>query len=110
MDRREIGSRGATVAIMLAVVLSGAGAALAHEGHAHQVKGTVKTVDEARLVVETTTGKRNLYLLTEKTKYRRGSEKATREEIAVGERVVVSYEVKEGSEWALEVRVGAKSP
>ncbi len=77
----------------------------AHEGHHHQAMGTVKSVAETELVVETADGKAQAFVLSEATKYLRGKAESKREAVAVGERAVVMYEKKEGADRALEVRL-----
>jgi predicted MarR family transcription regulator len=77
-----------TIVIALAV----AATALAHGGHKHQFLGTVKTLHENHLVVNTTDGKEVTFTLTEKTRYTKGSAAATKADLREGVRVSVSVE------------------
>jgi hypothetical protein len=65
--------------------------ALAHEGHAHKVMGTVATIHENHLEVKDKDGKITMHALDAKTKIRRGKAVAKLADIKVGDRVVVSY-------------------
>ena len=51
--------------------------ALAHEGHAHKVMGTVATIHENHLEVKDKNGKITMHALDTKTKIRRGKAVAT---------------------------------
>lgn len=89
--------------------------ALAHEGHEHKVMGTVSMLHENHLEVKAAKdGKTSTITLDEKTKILRGNAPASREDVKVGERVVVTY-VEEKDEKgkavliAREVRLGSVS-
>jgi hypothetical protein len=64
--------------------------AVAHEGHAHKVMGTVATVHENHLEVKDKDGKITTHMLNTKTKIRRGKALAKMADIKVGDRVVVT--------------------
>lgn len=64
--------------------------ALAHEGHAHKVMGTVATIHENHLEVKDKDGKISMHALDAKTKIRRGKAVAALTDIKVGDRVVVT--------------------
>jgi len=90
------------------VLLVAGPAARAHEGHRHQAMGTVKLVHEEHLQLTLQDGKDQTFVLSESTTYRRGETATTKEDVAVGERAVVTYETKEGADRALEVRLGER--
>lgn len=95
-----------TLALAGAALLAAAPVS-AHEGHHHTAMGTVKTVDGAKLDLETKAGELT-FALTETTSYKRADAAATREDVAAGERAVVMYETKDGRNLAIEVKLGAK--
>lgn len=97
------------VGLALVGMLSLPGVLSAHEGHHHQAMGTVKSVEEAKLVLETTEGKTQEFVLSGATKYLRGKLEAKRDDVTAGERAVVTYENKEGADRALEVKLGEKT-
>jgi IS5 family transposase len=69
----------------------------AHEGHAHQVLGTIAAVTDAQLDVKTTDGKVVAVTLDAKTVYRLGKVKADAAMLKTGERVVVEAEQPAGA-------------
>ncbi len=83
--------RKASVAISVAVVglLAMGGRTLAHEGHEHKVMGRVVTIDEKKIEVESTDGKKVTGVLGPDTKYLRDKATAARTGVKVGERVVI---------------------
>jgi len=87
--------------------------ALAHAGHEHHVLGTIKAIDAAHIVVQTTDEKTRetkavAIALNDSTKIRRGDEAANRSDLRVGERVVVSVGTGKAPLKATEVRVAAQ--
>lgn len=96
--------------IALAAILAAPAVLVAHEGHHHQAMGTVKMLHENHLMLTISEGKEQSFVLSEETKYLRGETTVTRDEVTVGERAVVMYETEDGSDRALEVRLGAKKP
>ena len=93
-----------TVSLFIVALFIGA-AASAHGGHAHQVLGTVKEVSGDHVIVTTKEGKEVTVHLTEKTKYEKAGEAATRKDLAAGSRVSVYLE-NDGKS-AATVKIGA---
>jgi hypothetical protein len=98
------------LAIVAALAIPGY--ALAHEGHAHKVMGTVTALHENHLEVKATDGKTSMITLNEKTKILREKTKVGVAEIKPGERVVVTAIQTKGRDGkvtmiATEVRLGA---
>ena len=83
--------RRASVAVVVAVVAlpALAGRGLAHEGHEHKVMGKVVTIDEKKIEVESTDGKKVTGVLSPDTKYLRDKAVTARTDVKVGERVVI---------------------
>jgi predicted MarR family transcription regulator len=79
--------------------------ASAHGGHAHQVLGTVKELNAEHIVVTTKDGKEVTVHLTEKTKYEKAGDTATRKDLTAGARVSVYLE-NDGKS-AATVKIGA---
>jgi hypothetical protein len=99
--------------ILCFVVAMAAGSALAHEGHAHKVMGTVSSVQDGALDVKSTSGEASHLVLTETTRISRSGATLKAAELKPGDRVVVTYEESKGTDGkpiltATEVRVGAK--
>ncbi len=87
--------------------------AAAHAGHEHHVLGTIKSIDATKIVVQTIDDKTHEQksvpiALNGATKIRRGDEAASRSDLHVGERVVVSVGTGKEPLKASEVRVGAQ--
>lgn len=80
---------------------------LAHEG-AHSAYGVVKEVTAARLVVTDEHGKDAAFALTAGTQFLRDHKAIPREQIEVGERVVVKGRDASGKMEATSVSVGAE--
>jgi hypothetical protein len=86
---------------------------LAHEGHDHNVMGTVVRLHENHLEVKAVKdGKTTVVTLNDKTKIRRDKSLVTRSDIKVGDRVVVTYAQEKDAKGndvliAKEVRLGA---
>ena len=89
------------------MLLAGAGAAFAHEGHTHTMRGTVTAVRDSQLHVKTVEGKDIVIALNEKTKVLRGKNKLTLTDLVEGQRVVVDVGNGKSPLVAREVRVGA---
>jgi hypothetical protein len=64
------------------------GPALAHES-SDRARGTVERIDERELAVKTSDGHMVTFVITPGTHFARGEAPARREEVKVGERVVV---------------------
>ena len=91
MNLRWIAVLALAVAMLLPV------AAVAHEGHAHKVMGTVAAVSPAQLDVKTTDGKTVTVVLDAKTTFKQGTAKADATVVKVGERGVVSATQAKGA-------------
>ena len=74
---------------VMALVTAGGGLGLAHEGHEHKIMGKVVTIDEKKIEVESTDGKKVSGALSADTKYLRDKTPAARADVKVGERVVI---------------------
>jgi uncharacterized protein DUF5666 len=74
--------------VVLAGALAAPGFALAHEGGNH-AKGTVHEITADRIVVTSQLGKDAVFTLAPETTFERGNAPARREDVKVGERVVV---------------------
>jgi hypothetical protein len=70
-------------------LLAVSGQLLAHEGHEHKIMGKVVTIDEKKIEVESTDGKKLAGVLSADTKYLRDKTPAARTDVKVGERVVI---------------------
>lgn len=69
-----------------------ASAALAHGGHKHQFLGTVDSVAADELVVTTRENETITFKLTARTKYLKGTETASRDDLRNGSRVSITVE------------------
>ncbi len=97
------------VAVTLALPLARPASLAAHEGHVHKVLGTVTAVADAELTVRDRAGESVAIRLTDETHYFQGDQEATRADVEVGSRVVVSAVEKDGALTAQEVRIGARA-
>jgi hypothetical protein len=95
-----------SVVAVLALV-AGAGAVLAHEGHAHKIMGTVAALDAMHIEVDTADGKKESFLLAANTKYSTGKRAAVAADVKVGTRVVLTVGQKDGKKNVTEVLIGA---
>jgi hypothetical protein len=94
-------------------MVSWSGVALAHEGHQHEaadsstVMGTVTAVhkDMRHIVVKDKSGKKVGVSVNDQTKYLRGTEAATFDDVTVGTRVVVSVTGEGDHQTATEVKL-----
>jgi hypothetical protein len=77
------------VAMALAALVAASGLASAHEGHEHKIMGKVVTVDEKKIEVESTDGKKVSGVLSADTRYLRDKTPTARADVKVGERVVI---------------------
>jgi len=83
-------SRRVILVVTLVATLAASRYALAHEGHAHKVMGTVAVRGENQLEVKTTDGKTRTITLNDKTRILRGKAEVKPDDIKPGERVVVT--------------------
>lgn len=81
--------------------------ALAHDGHAHLIMGTVTARGDKDVKVKTPSGEVLTIAITEKTAVLRGKQKVKVAEVEVGRRVVVDIGNGEDPLMAREIRVGA---
>ena len=95
------------VALALAALIIGVHGAVAHDGHAHIVMGTVTAVDAKRLEMKTPSGEILSIAITAKTAVLRDKKKAAVREVQVGRRVVVDIGNGEDPLIAREIQVGA---
>lgn len=96
--------------LALAAGLSASGAALAHEGHAHQLAGRVVAfhADAKTLEVETAGGATVTVAVGDATKYLKRGETASTADLKQGTRVVVTYKEEGGTKTATIVRMSPK--
>jgi co-chaperonin GroES (HSP10) len=81
--------RKAFVATAVVTLVAASGLVLAHEGHEHKIMGKVVTIEEKKIEVESTDGKKVSAVLSADTKYLRDKAPAARADVKVGERVVI---------------------
>ena len=74
---------------LLAACVALAGTTMAHEGHEHKVMGKVVAIDDKKIEVEATDGKKVTGVLSAETKYTRDKAAAAFADVKVGERVVI---------------------
>jgi hypothetical protein len=77
---------------------------MAHQGHSHQLLGTVERVRDCHFVLKNQNGESKAIFLTPSTKFERGSQQLSLKDLAVGSRVAISLE--EDDETAVTVKVG----
>jgi hypothetical protein len=92
-----------TIALLVAAIAT---AALAHAGHIHNYLGTVKSVDDSRLVITTTESKDVSFVLTPATTYSREGKSASKSDLRSGVRVAVR--VAEDGKTVTSIKFGAK--
>ncbi|HEY5610076.1 MAG TPA: hypothetical protein VIL97_02625 [Thermoanaerobaculia bacterium] len=76
----------------------------AHEGHAHQLLGTVERVRDCHFVIKTSTGEVKTIFPSASTKYERAGQPATKQDVVSGARVSVT--VENDGETATAVKIG----
>jgi hypothetical protein len=82
--------------------------ALAHEGQKHTM-GTVHEITADRIVVAMRDGKDAVFTLTPQTSFQRGDAPARRENVKVGERVVVHAKLAGDTQIATVVKLAAST-
>lgn len=92
--------------LAFAVALTVPSLALAHEGHAHKVMGTVSSIDGSHLMVKTTDGKTVMVMLDAKTKITQGKAKVAPTALKVGDRIVAEGTEEKEMIMATSVQVG----
>src|SRR5262245_39394965 len=98
-----------TTILAAALLVLGTVGALAHEGHAHTIMGTITAVRDAQLDVKTTDGKAHSITMNEKTAITRGTAKLSAKDLAAGQRVVVDVGDGKAPLVARAVKVGAEN-
>lgn len=88
----------------IALLLCGAGASLAHQGHDHQLLGTVERSRPCHFVMKTQAGETKTIFLSPETKIERGGVPLAARDLAAGTRV--SVEVEDDGETAVSVKAG----
>ncbi len=83
-----------------------AGLVQAHEGRPHQAMGIVAAVDAKHIAVADKDGIKSSFELTPETKYLHGTMAAEASHVAVGQRVVVVYAVRDKTRVAKQVLIG----
>ncbi|MEO8505078.1 MAG: nuclear transport factor 2 family protein [Acidobacteriota bacterium] len=81
--------------------------AVAADAPTKRTMGTINAVQASHLDVQTTAGPITSFLLTATTEYRRGDAAVKAADLKVGERAVVRYESRDGSNVAVEVKLSA---
>jgi len=81
-----------------------AATAFGHAGHQHHILGTVKSLQDAQLVITTTAGKDAAFTMTASTAVTRDGAPVARAELTSGRRVAVY--VSDDGKTAVSVRVG----
>ena len=93
---------------LLLTLATFAGLAYAHNGMVH-VMGTVSSITSDNIVVKTTDGKTQAVLFAPSTKYLKGEAPAARQDVHVGQHVVI-HATKKGDQLVdAEIKVGATS-
>lgn len=96
-----------TLFLAIGILMMCAGEALGHDGHVHQVMGTVTARDAKHLEVKTPSGENLSITITAKTTATRHKRKVPLAEVQVGRRVVVDIGNGEDPLKAGEIQVGA---
>lgn len=93
----------------LAAVAALPSAALAHEGHAHKMMGTITAVhgEMKHVEIKTTAGKSDGFYVSDTTKYLQGSKAIALSDLKPGQRVVVTATTEGDKMTATTVRVSA---
>lgn len=99
--------RTAVLAVVALMLVGSAGAAAAHDGHAHKVMGTVTARDDKRVDVKTPSGENLSIQINAKTVVTRDKKKVGMAEVQAGRRVVVDIGNGEDPLIAREIQVGA---
>jgi hypothetical protein len=90
---------------ILALLLLASTSLFAHNGHVHNVLGTVKTIQPTQLVVQKTDGTDLTVVLNGATKYEMGGNPASSADLVSGSRV--SVHLADDSKTAVMVKIAA---
>jgi hypothetical protein len=93
--------------LAIGIAAISAGAAVAHDGHAHKIMGTVTARDDKHVQVKTPSGENLSIAINAKTVVTRGKRKVGLPEVHVGGRVVVDIGNGEDPLIARGIQVGA---
>ena len=93
--------------MMLTLTLTAPAIALAHEGHAHKVMGTIESIDGKNLKVKTTDGKTVMVMLDAKTKITQGTTALQASALKVGDRLVAEGAEANKMITAATIKIGA---
>jgi hypothetical protein len=93
-------------ALTAILVIVSSGAAWAHDGHVHKIRGVVMARDAKHVEVKTPSGEVLSIAITNKTSVVRSKRKVTIGEVEVGRRVVVGIGNGEDPLIAGEIQVG----
>ena len=99
-------SRRSMFAALLIMVLAVPAAAWAHEGHTHNILGTIESVKGEHLEVKGIDGKVLLVMLDAKTVITRDGTKLDATALKVGERVSVDYVQDKNMNMAKAIKLG----
>ena len=97
------------IGAMLVAVLAVPAATWAHGGHAHNVLGTIESVQGERVEVKGTDGKVVMVMLDDNTVITRGSTKLDATALTAGERVSVDYMQERNMNMAKAIKLGTAS-
>ena len=97
--------RRTVLAVLAAFVITSA-LVFAH-GDAEHVRGTVTSVTDSQIVVQTTTKQTRTIPITDKTMIMKGETHLTAKDIKAGDRVVIDVDKK--SKMATEIKVGVST-
>ena len=95
------------IAVALAIAVFVPAAARAHQGHAHNVMGTVSSVEGGHVMVATAEGKTVMVMMDSKTTITSGKTKVDASAVKAGIRVVAEGPEDKGMIMATRVRIGA---
>jgi hypothetical protein len=99
--------RTVVLAVAAVMLVGSARAAVAHDGHAHMIMGTVTARDDKRVDVKTPSGENLSIQINAKTVVMRDKKKVSMAEVQAGRRVVVDIGNGEDPLIAREIQVGA---
>lgn len=94
------------ITFALFIAVTAAPAAFAHEGHGHNVMGTVVSITAGQIEVTTPDGKKETHTLTKQTMFMKGKLMAAAKDVTVGTRVVLSVVEKDGKKSVSMVMIG----
>ena len=110
MQQAEKWKRARTWILATAILLAGAAAVRAHEGHEHESKGTIQAIADSTLTLATIEGKTLELSYDGQTKFVRATRAVKPSDVSPGERAVVRYHEMSGKLHALEVKLADKKP